>query len=199
MRLSEWRASSPSKDGRRGRRSPRSSIRCCGRSAPSRIRNCWVAWGEEPAVRYTIFVPTAAGLDRVLRPGQRLRRGAAGNRQAHPLEPRPARRAVDRDPGGPSPAQLPGRATCAPRRPTRRQIASPRFALELFAAVDGRVLPPEASREATHGRQGRRRAVRHGREAGTSGGLIEIRQGRRRGAPPADEPRRPAERFWSRR
>ena len=24
--------------------------------------HCWVAWGEEPAVRYTIFVPTAVGL-----------------------------------------------------------------------------------------------------------------------------------------
>jgi hypothetical protein len=61
MRLSEWRASAPNKEAI----SPRVSdlidpvlLALGSESDP----DCWVAWGEEPAVRYTILVPIAAGL-----------------------------------------------------------------------------------------------------------------------------------------
>ena len=61
MRLSEWRASSPSKAA--------GSIKIAAIVDPvlqalgaEPDPHCWVAWGEDPAVRYTIFVPTPAGL-----------------------------------------------------------------------------------------------------------------------------------------
>jgi hypothetical protein len=61
MRLSEWRTSAPNKEAI----SPRVSdlidpVLLALGSDPD--PDCWVAWGEEPAVRYTILVPIAAGL-----------------------------------------------------------------------------------------------------------------------------------------
>ncbi|MEO5939964.1 MAG: hypothetical protein ABIZ72_03440 [Candidatus Limnocylindrales bacterium] len=61
MRLSEWRATAPAKDAV----SPKVSavvdpvLTALG-AAPD--PHCWVAWGEEPANRYTLFVPTDPGL-----------------------------------------------------------------------------------------------------------------------------------------
>lgn len=61
MRLSEWRAEAPAKDagGPKVAALVDAVIDALGAEPDP---HCWVAWGEEPAVRYTIFVPTEAGL-----------------------------------------------------------------------------------------------------------------------------------------
>lgn len=61
MRLSEWRASPPHRDAV----SPKIAavvdpvLRALGAGPDP---HCWIAWGDEPQVRYTIFVPTEPGL-----------------------------------------------------------------------------------------------------------------------------------------
>ena len=61
MRLSEWRATAPAKDAV----SPKVGavvdpvVTALG-AVPD--PHCWVAWGEEPANRYSLFVPTDPGL-----------------------------------------------------------------------------------------------------------------------------------------
>jgi hypothetical protein len=61
MRLSEWRAKAPAKDagGPKVAAVVDAVIDALG---AERDPHCWVVWGEDPAVRYTIFVPTDAGL-----------------------------------------------------------------------------------------------------------------------------------------
>ena len=61
MRLSEWRATAPAKDAA----GPKVAgvvdpvLKALG-SEPD--PHCWIAWGEEPANRFTVFVPTEPGL-----------------------------------------------------------------------------------------------------------------------------------------
>jgi hypothetical protein len=61
MRLSEWRASSPSKAAGTAKIAAIVDpvLQALGAEPDP---HCWVAWGEDPAVRHTIFVPTPAGL-----------------------------------------------------------------------------------------------------------------------------------------
>jgi hypothetical protein len=61
MRLSEWRAKAPSKDagGPKVAAVVDAVIDALG---AERDPHCWVAWAEEPTIRYTIFVPTEPGL-----------------------------------------------------------------------------------------------------------------------------------------
>jgi hypothetical protein len=61
MRLSEWRASAPAKAA--------VVLKVAAVVDPVLVSlgaeadpHCWIAWGEEPANRYTIFVPTDPGL-----------------------------------------------------------------------------------------------------------------------------------------
>jgi hypothetical protein len=73
MRLSEWRAHAPMKDSV----SPKvvdvvqAAIVTLGAEADP---DCWIVWGDDPSVRYVIFVPIAAGLIqlnvRVMVPGE---------------------------------------------------------------------------------------------------------------------------------
>lgn len=61
MRLSEWRASPPHRDAA----GPKIAavvdpvLRALGAGQDP---HCWIAWGDEPQVRHTIFVPTEPGL-----------------------------------------------------------------------------------------------------------------------------------------
>ena len=61
MRLSEWRAAAPARDAA----APKVSavvdpvIAALGADPDP---HCWIAWGEEPANRFTVFVPTEPGL-----------------------------------------------------------------------------------------------------------------------------------------
>lgn len=61
MRLSEWRAAAPHKDAASAKVSAVvDPILAALGAGPD--PHCWVAWGDEPANRYTIFVPTDPGL-----------------------------------------------------------------------------------------------------------------------------------------
>lgn len=61
MRLSEWRAGAPAREAMTAKVlavvEPVLSALGAGRDA-----DCWVAWGDEPAARYSILAPAAAGL-----------------------------------------------------------------------------------------------------------------------------------------
>ncbi|HET9456510.1 MAG TPA: hypothetical protein VFO78_04165 [Candidatus Limnocylindrales bacterium] len=61
MRLSEWRAASPSREAASRKISALVDpiLAALGAEADP---GAWVVWGEEPATRYTILVPTPAGL-----------------------------------------------------------------------------------------------------------------------------------------
>ena len=61
MRLSEWRANAPVKDagGPKAAAVVDAVLEALG---AERDPHGWVAWGEEPAIRYTIFIPTETGL-----------------------------------------------------------------------------------------------------------------------------------------
>jgi hypothetical protein len=61
MRLSEWRAGAPNREALSGRVLDVVTpvIEALGAETDP---HCWVAWGDDPGVRYMIFVPTAAGL-----------------------------------------------------------------------------------------------------------------------------------------
>jgi hypothetical protein len=141
MRLSAWRASSPSKEA--GSAKVAATVDPVLRSLGAEPDpDCWVAWGEEPAVRYTIFVPTAAGLVatyvRVNVPGEgpratgKLIRWSRVQLGELSMETQGGHRILSFQV---EQQVLQGTDDKADR------IA--RFGLELLAAVDGRTLPPE--------------------------------------------------------
>ncbi len=61
MRLSEWRASAPARDaaGPKVAAVVEPVLRALGAEPDP---HCWVAWGDEPATKFTVFVPTDPGL-----------------------------------------------------------------------------------------------------------------------------------------
>ena len=141
MRLSEWRASSPSKDAGTAKVAAIVDpvLRALGAEPDP---ECWVAWGDEPGVRYTIFVPTPAGLIagfvRVNIPGEGPRASAKLIRWSRvqlgelAIETQADHRLLS--------FQVEQQVLKGADEKADR-IA--RFALELLAAVDGRVLPPD--------------------------------------------------------
>ena len=61
MRLSDWRAAAPTKDAASPRVLAVVEPILAGLGA-EKDPHCWVAWGDDPATRWTAFVPSAAGL-----------------------------------------------------------------------------------------------------------------------------------------
>lgn len=61
MRLSEWRAAAPHRDAVSTKVTALVDP-VIGALGGGPDPHCWVAWGEEPATRYTILVPTDPGL-----------------------------------------------------------------------------------------------------------------------------------------
>jgi len=61
MRLSEWRASAPAREAAAAKVAAVVDPVLTSLGADS-DPHCWIAWGEEPAGRFTIFVPTDPGL-----------------------------------------------------------------------------------------------------------------------------------------
>src|SRR6187399_650879 len=61
MRLSDWRGRTPHRDSMTTRVVDviEPVITAMGADADP---TCWVVWGEDPAVRYVLLIPTAAGL-----------------------------------------------------------------------------------------------------------------------------------------
>ena len=160
MRLSQWRASAPAKEAAAPKVAAAVDpvLAALGAEADP---HCWVAWGEEPAVRHTIFVPTDPGLIasfvRVNVPGEGPRATTklirwnrvsigelgvetqAGHRLLSFQLENQVLRGVDAE---------------------ADQVAA--FALRVIAAIDGRPLPPvEADRPA----RARGRASATGRTA----------------------------------
>jgi hypothetical protein len=73
MRLSDWRAAAPRKDSMAPKvvATIEAALSMLGADADP---ECWVVWGDDPAIRYTVFVPGPAGLAqinvRVMVPGE---------------------------------------------------------------------------------------------------------------------------------
>lgn len=61
MRLGAWRAAAPHKDAAGPKVAAVVDPVLAALGAES-DPHCWVAWGDEPAIRYSIFVPTGPGL-----------------------------------------------------------------------------------------------------------------------------------------
>ena len=61
MRLSEWRSRAPSKDAMSAKVLPviDDALAVMGADPDP---ECWVAWGDDPDIRYTVLVPTGSGL-----------------------------------------------------------------------------------------------------------------------------------------
>ena len=64
MRLSDWRAAAPRKDSMAPKVSGtiEAALSMLGLDADP---ECWVAWGDDPAIRYSIFVPSPPGLAQI--------------------------------------------------------------------------------------------------------------------------------------
>ena len=139
MRLSEWRAAAPSREA--------GSQKVAALVDPVLVAlgadddpHGWVAWGEEPSVRYTILVPTAAGLIscfvRVNVPGEGARASAKLIRWTRvqigelAVETSAGHRLLS--------FQLEGNVLQGADE-SADQVAA--FALEMFAAIDGRPRP----------------------------------------------------------
>jgi hypothetical protein len=178
MRLSEWRASSPSKEA--------GSAKVAATVDPvlwslgtDPDPHCWVSWGEEPGVRYTIFAPTAAGLVaayvRVNVPGEgpratgKLIRWSRVQLGELSIETQANHRLLS--------FQVEQQVLHGSDEKADR-IA--RFALELLAAVDGRTLPPEpaSKRGAT-----RKASAKSGTKATRASGVAAPRAARTASAP----------------
>jgi len=147
MRLSEWRASSPNKDagGPKVAAIVDPILNVLGAGPDP---NCWVAWGAEPAVRYAIFVPSAAGLItcfvRINVPGEGPRASAKLIRWNRvqlgelAMETQGVHRLLSFQV---EQQVLNGADAVADRIAT--------FALQLFAAIDGRPIPETATKRGT--------------------------------------------------
>lgn len=64
MRLSEWQASTPHRDAmvEKVLAPARDALALLG---AERDPECWIVWGDDPRVRWTLLVPSAAGLVQV--------------------------------------------------------------------------------------------------------------------------------------
>lgn len=152
MRLSEWRAASPAKEAVAAKVGAIVDpiLLALGAEADP---TCWVAWGEEPAVRYAILVPTPSGLItcyvRVNVPGEGPRASAKLNRwnrvQLGEL-------AIESQGGHRLLSFQVEQQVLNGADERADQVAA--FALELFAAIDGRPAaePPAAAKVASGGR-----------------------------------------------
>jgi hypothetical protein len=140
MRLSEWRATAPAKEAV----TPKVTavvdpvLSSLGADADP---DCWIAWGEEPANRFAVFVPTEPGL---IASFVRVNVAGEGPRATTKLV-RWARVSI---------GEL-GMETQAGHRMISFQLESQvlrgvdaeadraaAFALRVIAAIDGRALPP---------------------------------------------------------
>jgi hypothetical protein len=61
MRLSDWRANAPSRDAL-GPKVTAVIEPVLASLVNDRDPHCWIAWGDDPGVRYTILTPSPAGL-----------------------------------------------------------------------------------------------------------------------------------------
>lgn len=146
MRLSEWRGRSPHKESLTSKvvAVVEPVLASLGAAVDP---SCWIVWGDDPAVRYVILVPTPAGLVQVLvrvnvpqegpRAGGKLIRWNRVQTGELALEMASGHRLMS--------FQVEGQVL---RGSDDEAQAIGDFALELFAAMDGRAAPaaPAAGR-----------------------------------------------------
>jgi hypothetical protein len=183
MRLSEWRASAPNREALSARVLEVVSpvVEALGAEEDP---HCWISWGDDPAVRYLIFVPTGAGLVqcsvRLALPGEGPRASAKILRWHRvqlgelAIETVEGHRLVSFQ----VESQVLRGADAAADR-----IAA--FGLALFAAIDGRPIPDLAARK-----PGRKRASAKAPAKATRGRATPAKA--TRGAGPSAAKRPPA-------
>jgi hypothetical protein len=184
MRLSEWRAAAPHTDAAAARvNAAVDPVLAALGAGPD--PHAWVVWGEEPSVRYAIFVPTDPGLVvafvRVLVPGEGPRASAklirwnrvsvgelaieaqSGHRLLSFQVEQQVLRGVDDE---------------------ADRVAA--FALRLIAAMDGRPLPPVEATTPRAGRSTRGAAATAGAGKAAAGSAARRRAtARPKAAPPS--------------
>ena len=169
MRLSEWRAKAPSKDagGPKVAAVVDPVLDALGADPDP---HCWVAWGEDPAIKYTIFVPTGPGLIasfvRVNVPGEGPRATTKLVRWSRvvigelSVETQAGHRLLS--------FQVEQQVLRGADDEADRVAA---FALRVIAAVDGRTIPPDIERTGRPSRSrtgaSRNAVARPGAKAGT--------------------------------
>jgi hypothetical protein len=144
MRLSEWRAKAPSKEaaGPKVAAVVDAVIQALGAEPDP---HCWVAWGEDPAIKYSIFVPTEPGLIasfvRVNIPGEGPRATTKMIRWSRvtigelTVETQAGHRLLS--------FQIEQQVLRGADEEADRVAA---FALRVIAAIDGRSIPPDIER-----------------------------------------------------
>jgi hypothetical protein len=168
MRLSEWRAKAPSRDagGSKVAAVVDAVIDALG---AERDPHCWVAWGEDPAIKYTIFIPTEPGLItsfvRVNVPGEGPRATTKMIRWSRvsigelAIETQAGHRLLS--------FQFEQQVLRGADQEADRVAA---FALRVIAAVDGRTLPPNIERSGRSTTRGRTSAAGKTRAAKPAAG-----------------------------
>jgi hypothetical protein len=166
MRLSEWRAKAPSRDagGPKVAAVVDAVIDALGAEPDP---HCWVAWGEDPAIKYTIFIPTEPGLItsyvRVNVPGEGPRATTKMIRWSRvsigelAIETQAGHRLLS--------FQVEQQVLRGADEEADRVAA---FALRVIAAVDGRTLPPNiegSGRSTARGRTSAAGTTRAGKPA----------------------------------
>jgi hypothetical protein len=154
MRLSEWRAKAPSRDagGPKVAAVVDAVIDALGAEPDP---HCWVAWGEDPGIKYTIFIPTEPGLItsfvRVNVPGEGPRATTKMIRWSRvsigelAIETQAGHRLLS--------FQVEQQVLRGADEEADRVAA---FALRVIAAVDGRTLPPNIERSGRSSARGRK-------------------------------------------
>jgi hypothetical protein len=144
MRLSEWRAAAPDKASLAPKvvATVEPALTAMGAQPDPQ---CWIVWGDDPAIRFTILVPIDAGLItcfvRVNVPGEGPRASAKLVRWSRvqvgefALETQAGHRVISFQVEG---QVLRGADTDADR--------IGQFAIGLFAAIDGRQIPQPSTR-----------------------------------------------------
>jgi hypothetical protein len=157
MRLSEWRAKAPSRDagGPKVAAVVNAVIDALGAEPDP---HCWVAWGEDPGIKYTIFIPTEPGLItsfvRVNVPGEGPRATTKMIRWSRvsigelAIETQAGHRLLS--------FQVEQQVLRGADEEADRVAA---FALRVIAAVDGRTLPPNIERSGRSTARGRTSAA----------------------------------------
>jgi hypothetical protein len=139
MRLSDWRASQPTRESM--------TLKVLAVVEPvlaamgaEKDPQCWVAWGDDPSIRYTILVPTAPGL---LNCGVRVNIPGEGPRVSAKLvrwnRVQLGELAVETQAGHRVTTFQVEQHVLRGGDAAAERIAD--FALALFAAVDGRPMP----------------------------------------------------------
>jgi hypothetical protein len=178
MRLSEWRAKAPSKEaaGPKVAAVVDAVIQALGAEPDP---HCWVAWGEDPAIKYSIFVPTEPGLIasfvRVNIPGEGPRATTKMIRWSRvtigelTVETQAGHRLLS--------FQIEQQVLRGADEEADRVAA---FALRVIAAIDGRSIPPDIERS---GRGPRARRSAAGAAAARPGATGSAAKPAPKGAP----------------